>query len=127
SVGTFSDKVSGELPMNFGGVSSFGPPLGVPCRAQEIIKIEMKNITKNRIIKICCKLRKIKPYLYLTLKRHIHPNGHAKFTGIGQTKIITAPVKIDTQRTEISPTYVFDSESIFHINFIFWCQVRNVG
>lgn len=48
-VGTFNDKVSGELPTNLGGVSSFGPPVGVPWRAHERNKIEMKNNIEKRI------------------------------------------------------------------------------
>src|SRR5690554_5084837 len=57
-VSTFTDRVSGEEPMNRGGVSSFGPPEGEPWRAQERIQNEIKKNTKKRIVKNCCKLIK---------------------------------------------------------------------
>src|SRR5690606_40772722 len=57
-VSTFTDRVSGEEPMNRGGGSSFGPPEGEPWRAQERIQKEIKKNTKKRIEKNCCKLIK---------------------------------------------------------------------
>src|SRR5690606_40484775 len=58
STGTLTDKVSGKLPKNLGGISSLGPPDGVPCRAQEKTMNTVRIYTKKRINKNCCKLIK---------------------------------------------------------------------